>query len=152
MGRGDDFLFYLQRIEFQAALLADNPKYDLNDTSSSRNLIQEKATSLMASIIAFFNSALIYFATNFFWYVDLKEPWLTCVVAKIGKTFMDGPRTFEDGKLRLDMAIREYEQAVFHLTAHAVTDLKYHQEMGQKQKKDEELLQMVVRAVSNRLG
>ena len=60
---------------------------------------------------------------------------------------MDGPRIFEDGKSRLDMAIREYEQAVFHLAAQAVTDLKYHQEMGQKQKKDEELLTMVVRAV-----
>jgi hypothetical protein len=64
--RGDEFLLYLQRIEFQAALLADNPKYDLNDTGSSQNLIQEKATSLMTAIIAFFNSALIYFANNFF--------------------------------------------------------------------------------------
>ena len=54
---------------------------------------------------------------------------------------MDGPRTFENGKTRLDAAIREYDQAVFHLAARAVTDLKYQQEMGQKQKKDEELLQ-----------
>jgi hypothetical protein len=56
----------LQRIEFQAALLAKNPKYDLNDVGSSRNLIQEKATSLMAAIIVFFNSALLYFASGFF--------------------------------------------------------------------------------------
>ena len=53
---------------------------------------------------------------------------------------MNGPRIFEDGKTRLDAAIREYDQAVFHLAARAVTDLKDQLQMGQKLKQDEELL------------
>ena len=59
-------MFYLRRIEFEAALLADNPHYDLSDSGSPRNLVQEKSTDLMTAIIFFFNSSLIYFRKNFF--------------------------------------------------------------------------------------
>lgn len=62
-GRGDDFLFYLRRIEFEASLLADNPNYDLVlDTTH----LEEKSTDLISAIIRFFNSALVYFSKDFF--------------------------------------------------------------------------------------
>ena len=57
------------------------------------------------------------------------------------QTIVDGPRAYDEGKTRLELAIREYDQAVFHLAARAVTDLKYQQDSAQKQRKDEELLQ-----------
>jgi hypothetical protein len=50
-------MLYLRRIEFEAALLADNPHYDL-ESMSSRNLVQEKSTDLMTAIVTFFNSSL----------------------------------------------------------------------------------------------
>jgi hypothetical protein len=61
-------MFYLRRIEFEAALLADNPHYDLDSGTSqmSGNLVQEKATDLMISIIVFFNASLVYFRKSFF--------------------------------------------------------------------------------------
>jgi hypothetical protein len=58
-------MLYLRRIEFEAALLADNPHYDL-ESMSSRNLVQEKSTDLMTAIVTFFNSSLIHFRKNFF--------------------------------------------------------------------------------------
>ena len=63
--RADDFFDTLRRIEFQAALLADNPNYDL-DSEKSLNIIEEKSTDLMSAIIIYFNSSLIYFRKNFF--------------------------------------------------------------------------------------
>jgi hypothetical protein len=65
VGRGEDFLSYLRRVEFQAAILADNPNYDL-DLESTQKLVNEKSTDLMTAIIKFFDSALIYFSHNFF--------------------------------------------------------------------------------------
>jgi len=43
--RGDDFLSNLRRIEFQAAIIAENPTYDLN-VESTRSLVEEKARDL----------------------------------------------------------------------------------------------------------
>ena len=65
-GRRDEFLFYLKRIEFQAAILADNPKYLTLDLESTQDLMNEKSTDLMTAIIKFFNAALNYFARGFF--------------------------------------------------------------------------------------
>ena len=62
-GRGDDFLLYLRRVQFEASLLADNPDYDLVlDTTH----LKEKSTDLISAIIRFFNSALVYFSKDFF--------------------------------------------------------------------------------------
>jgi succinylglutamate desuccinylase len=63
--RGEEFMKYLRLIEFEAALLSENPNYDL-DTSSSRNLVQETSIELMTAVINFFNSTLIYLRTDFF--------------------------------------------------------------------------------------
>jgi hypothetical protein len=65
-GRGDDFLFCLGRIEFVVAILADNPKYVDCDMTVTQDLLREKSTDLMAAIIRYFNSALIYFRQDFF--------------------------------------------------------------------------------------
>jgi hypothetical protein len=63
--RGEEFMKYLCLIEFEAALLSENPNYDL-DTSSARNLVQETSIELMTAVINFFNSSLIYLRTDFF--------------------------------------------------------------------------------------
>jgi hypothetical protein len=63
--RGVDFLVQLRRIEFQAAILADNPNYDL-DLDSTQNIINEKSTDLLTAVVKFFNSALVYFSHEFF--------------------------------------------------------------------------------------
>jgi hypothetical protein len=54
----------LRRIEYQSALLADNPNYDL-DLETTQDLIDEKSTDLMAAVILFFNSALVYLGRSF---------------------------------------------------------------------------------------
>jgi hypothetical protein len=57
----------LGRIEFVAAILADNPKYDSDSQLMvTQDLLQEKSTDLMAAIVRYFNSALIYFRQDFF--------------------------------------------------------------------------------------
>lgn len=63
-GRREDFLYYLRRVEFQAALLADNPSYDL-DLEATQNLLKEKSTDLMTAVIEFLNSALVYLGDGF---------------------------------------------------------------------------------------
>ena len=47
---------------------------------------------------------------------------------------------YEDGKIRIDNAIREYDQAVMHLTAHVIAGIKYQQDTSQKQKQNEDFL------------
>jgi hypothetical protein len=63
--RSEDFFFQLSRIEYQAALIADNPNYNL-DLEVTQNILQEKSTDLLAAVIRFLNSALVYFSSNFF--------------------------------------------------------------------------------------
>jgi hypothetical protein len=66
-GRGDDFFLYLRRIELQAAILSDNPRFhDEIELGRTQSLFQETSTQLMVSITKFFNSALIYFSHGFF--------------------------------------------------------------------------------------
>jgi hypothetical protein len=55
----------LKRIEFQTALLSDNPNYDLN-LETTQALLEEKSTDLMSAIISFFNSTLMYIGNSFF--------------------------------------------------------------------------------------
>jgi len=63
-GRREDFLYHLRRVEFQAALLADNPSYDL-DLETTQNLLKDKSTDLMTAVINFLNSALVYLGDGF---------------------------------------------------------------------------------------
>ena len=64
-GRTEDFFFQLRRIEFQAALIADNPSYDL-DLKITQDLLKEKSTDLLSAVIKFFNSALLYLSADYF--------------------------------------------------------------------------------------
>lgn len=106
----------MRRIEFQAALLADNPNYNL-DLQVTQNLLKEKSTDLLSAVIKFFNSALIYFSEG----VLRKLRQCTFLhLVNVSKTIWKGPQLYEDGKKLLDIAIREYNQAVMHLTAHVV--------------------------------
>jgi hypothetical protein len=61
----NDFTQELRRIEFQAALLADNPEYSV-DLESAGALLREKSTDLLTAVVKFFNSALLYFSKGFF--------------------------------------------------------------------------------------
>lgn len=64
-GRAEDFHVQLRYIEFQEALVADNPNYDSNP-DVTQNLFKEKSTDLLSGIIKFFNSALLYLSGGFF--------------------------------------------------------------------------------------
>jgi len=55
----------LGRIEFQAALLADNPEYG-RDLESVGTLLSEKSTDLLIAVVKFLNSTLLYFSKGFF--------------------------------------------------------------------------------------
>jgi len=61
--RDEEFLYYLGRIEFQAAIIADNPS-NLN-SGSMRNLAAEKSLALLTASVKFLNKALIHFSRNF---------------------------------------------------------------------------------------
>jgi hypothetical protein len=95
----------LRRIEYQAARVAQNPNFDLN-LESTRNLMQEKSLDLMTGIVRFLNFALIYFNHNFF--------------ANLLKSIGRGTEIYEAGKRQLENAIKEYDQAVYDLTASVV--------------------------------
>jgi hypothetical protein len=76
--------------------------------------MEEKSADLLTVIIKFFNSALIYFSKDFFGKgVKVK----TDNSGNLWKVTVKGPEIYDSAKESLDMAIREYEQAVMHLTA-----------------------------------
>jgi hypothetical protein len=62
------------------------------------------------------------------------------MVGNIWRTVVNGAQIYEDGQKRLEIAILEYDRAVFHLAARAVAELKYQTSSAQMQQKDEELL------------
>ena len=45
------------------------------------------------------------------------------ISANLSKTALKGPQIYQEGKNRLDVAIREYDQAVMHLTAQVVASM-----------------------------
>jgi len=114
--RGEDFLQYLRRIEFEAAIIADNPNFDLG-LETTQQFLEDKSTELMSAIINFFNAALNYFCHNF---ARTFYPLLSNIVVNLSKTLLNGPQAYQKSKDRLDVAIREYDQAVMHLTARLV--------------------------------
>ena len=64
----EDFNRQLERIEYQAARVAQNSQntnFDL-DQARGRDLRREKSIYLMTAIVKFFNSALLYFNSKFF--------------------------------------------------------------------------------------
>lgn len=61
--RREDFLYHLRRVEFQAALLAENPNYDL--ALEIIQSLKEKSTDLMTAVINFLNSTLVYLSDGF---------------------------------------------------------------------------------------
>jgi hypothetical protein len=46
------------------------------------------------------------------------------VLENLTRSVLEGSG-FEDGKKRIDNAIREYNQAVMHLTAHVIAGMNY---------------------------
>lgn len=62
--RTDDFLFQLERIEYQAARVAENPNFD-RMSPSKRNFMRERGIHLITAIIKFLDSALAYFSQGF---------------------------------------------------------------------------------------
>jgi hypothetical protein len=96
-----------------AAILADNPRSDCG-LMATDILLQEKSTDLMAAIIRYFNSALIYFRQDFFG-ILLQE--LLLYIVNMLNTVLNGSQMYSDGKDQLEMAIREYDQTIMHFTA-----------------------------------
>ena len=64
-GRAEDFRSQLRVIEFQVALIADNPNYDLR-LETTQKLLENASTQLLTAIVQFFNSALLYLGSGFF--------------------------------------------------------------------------------------
>jgi hypothetical protein len=105
----------LGRIEFVAAILADNPRYDSDSQLMvTQDLLQEKSTDLMAAIVRYFNSALIYFRQDFF---RNTKKVLAYGAVNVFDSVLKGAQIYDNGKQRLDTAISEYDQTVMHFTA-----------------------------------
>jgi hypothetical protein len=111
----------LRLIEFQTALLSDNPNYDLN-LETTQNLLEEKSTDLMSAIVSFFNSALIYLSNDFFGKLALLCKAEQCLV-NLSRTALKGAQIYESGKVKLNSAIREFDQVIVHLTARIVAGI-----------------------------
>lgn len=74
----------------------------------------------MTAIVKFFNSALVYFSEGFF---GKTTTYYSDRVVNFSKTVVQGSKLYEDGKKRLDAAIREFDQAVLHLTARVIAGM-----------------------------
>jgi tetratricopeptide (TPR) repeat protein len=94
-GRSHDFMKEMDRISFQAYRIAEIQKYP--DTVIT-GILLEKTISLMAAVMKFLCSALIYFKHDYFY--------------NLGKTLLLGPQVYADGKTDLNDAIAEYDQAL----------------------------------------
>jgi hypothetical protein len=120
--RGEDFLYTLRRIEFLAALITENSTYDLN-SEMTRNLVEEKSRDLTTAIVRFFNGALIYFSGTF--------------PGNLVKSIALGTQCYDDAQKFLDVAIREYDQAVLNLAGRVIATMKYEQDVNRKEQRDE---------------
>jgi tetratricopeptide (TPR) repeat protein/Cdc6-like AAA superfamily ATPase len=94
-GRTEDFIKQMDRISFQSHRIAEIQKYISSFTS---DLLLEKATDLMTAVVQFLRSSLLYLKHDYFY--------------NLGKTLLLGPQIYSEGKLDLDSAIAEYDQAL----------------------------------------
>lgn len=76
--------------------------------------MQEKSVSLMVGIVKFLNSAIIYLNQTFFGIIPTSR---LIYVVNLVKTVAQGGQMYADGKQALEVAIKEYDQAVVDLTA-----------------------------------
>ena len=60
----DDFYLQLQRIEYQAARVAENPNFD-KILDHRRNVMKESGVHLLTAIVRFLNFALVSFSEGF---------------------------------------------------------------------------------------
>ncbi|KAF8539144.1 hypothetical protein BDD12DRAFT_883109 [Trichophaea hybrida] len=93
--RGEDFLKQLERIQYQSLRVAEVQKCAEVEIGE---LLREKSTNLMTSVIRFFNSSIIFFKHDYFY--------------NLGKTVLLGPKIYSDARAELDLAIAEYDQAL----------------------------------------
>ena len=80
--------------------------------------MREKSIDLMTAIVEFFNSALIVFNRSFFGKIQVFL--LLIFEAQYFNSIGDGSNEYGNGKNFLDDAIKEYDQALFHLIAFMV--------------------------------
>ncbi|KAF8244389.1 hypothetical protein K440DRAFT_663489 [Wilcoxina mikolae CBS 423.85] len=93
--RGEDFLKQLERIQYQSLRVAEVHKCAEVEVGE---LLREKSTNLMTSVIRFFDSSIIFFKHDYFY--------------NLGKTVLLGPKIYSDARAELDLAIAEYDQAL----------------------------------------
>jgi hypothetical protein len=75
----------------------------------------EKSIHLMTGIVKFFNAALLYFNQSVFGKTGKKIRLIS--KANLLANMGDGSKVYDDGKGRLEIAIREYDQAVLDVSA-----------------------------------
>jgi hypothetical protein len=107
----------LKVIEYQAARLAENPNFNIQ-SELAQNLLQEKAIDLLTGIIKFLNVALRHFSQTFpsidkYTFSQFANRTLGRLITAV----TEGAKAYEDGKNALQLAIREYDQAILDLTA-----------------------------------
>ena len=77
-----------------------------------------KSIELMTAMVKFFDSALLYFRNDFFGSVIVSRA--DNGVVNLLKSLGKGSNVYEEGKGRLEVAIREYDQAVMDCTAFGI--------------------------------
>ena len=104
----------LKRIEYQAARLSCNPNFNLM-TQPTRDIMYEKSLGLLTAIIKFLECVLGYLSMGM---ASTSLAFASGNIDRLIKAVGEGSGgPYEEGKHYLDMAIKEYDQAVCDLTA-----------------------------------
>ncbi|KAK6537177.1 hypothetical protein TWF694_011374 [Orbilia ellipsospora] len=93
--RTEDFEQQLSRIVFQALRVGEIQRLQ---SGTVGDLLVEKAANLMAAMLCYLKSALIFFRYDYF--------------SKLAKALVSGAGVYADGRAALDLAIAEYDQAL----------------------------------------
>lgn len=80
----------------------------------------EKSEDLMVAIVRFFNSALLHFNSQFFGKLKIASCPVSNGKAGFIRVLGDGAKQYDQEAMALDLAIKEYDQALFDLTASIV--------------------------------
>ena len=101
-----EFTKTLKEIEFQALRVREIGKHSLDVIG---DLLQEKSLDLLGAMINFFSSCLLYFRHGFFCSLLLLHRLLS---VNLGKTIVTGSELYNDGVNKLQLAVKEYDQAL----------------------------------------
>ena len=102
----------MERITFQSQRISEMgslPGFTMT------NILVEKSTDLMTAILKYLRRSLVYFRHSYF--------------HNLGKTVLLGPQIYASAKTDLDIAIKEYDQALLVEIVSSVTLSGFHRQI-----------------------